>query len=486
MRLANATAAAVSIIGLGSTAAWAQKPPVVAAPPSASASASAPAPGPLELPPPPVVDDPLLTPPAPPAKVVGGWQDALVLVKARSIDYRLALADLERAHAQADVAHAAAIPTLSGSANITNPLLRTLTDPRSGTTEKQFFPSNSFSYGASLSATVPVYAPRAWWARGTAKGNELAADLQISEQKRLIAAAVADSLVAVIVAERVVELNRSGLRAALERVALTKRRVDLGVATSLDLLRVEQDANATRSQVVAGDESLQKSREALGLALGFTEAYGVPRDLSLEQFARDSERACPRSETVDQRTDVAVAKQRGEVARRTEHDVELAYHPTVNIVSTYGITFQPFTPILQSTPDRHVALHTWTIAGVLSWNIYDGGVRAGQMRDARAQAGQAEARVDQTLRQATVQVTQAARAIDVAERARELAVRSRDLSREAERLARMGFLLGRGTSLELVDAGRSLRDAEIQLALKEFDVVQAKIRALFALSSCNY
>ncbi|MCC6647193.1 MAG: TolC family protein [Polyangiaceae bacterium] len=488
MRSLHAAAALSLLAALGAGAvARAQVPPAAPTMPAASSSAAPALSGvAADLPPPPAVDDPLLEAPPLAAKQVAGWQDALTLVKARSIDYRLALADLERAHAQAEVAQASSMPTLTGTANISQPLLRTITNPRTGDTLKQYVPENSHSISGSATLSIPVYAPRAWWARGTARESERAAELQIAEQKRLLAAAVADSLVAEIVAERVVELNRSALRAALERVALTKRRVDLGVATALDLLRVEQDANTTRAQVVAGDEALRKAREALGLALGFSEPYGVPRDLSLDQFARDSERACPRGESADQRTDVGVARQRGEVAKRATRDAELAYHPTVNVVTTYGITWQPFTPVLQSKPDRHVSYHTWTIAGVLSWNIYDGGARAGQLRDAEAQAGQAMLRTEQTLRQATVQVAQAARAVQVAERAREIAGRSRDMSRDAERMARTGFLLGRGTSLELVDAGRSLRDAEIQLALKEFDVVQAKIRALFALSSCTY
>ena len=55
-----------------------------------------------------------------------------------------------------------------------------------------------------------------------------------------------------------------------------------------------------------------------------------------------------------------------------------------------------------------------------------------------------------------------------------------------DRLARLNFQLGRGTSLDLVDAARQLRQAEIQLAVQEFNTVQAKIAALLALSDCNY
>ena len=63
---------------------------------------------------------------------------------------------------------------------------------------------------------------------------------------------------------------------------------------------------------------------------------------------------------------------------------------------------------------------------------------------------------------------------------------SRKLSEQADRLARTNFELGQGTSLELVEAARRLREAEIQLAVREFELVQAKIRALLSLSICRY
>jgi outer membrane protein TolC len=100
--------------------------------------------------------------------------------------------------------------------------------------------------------------------------------------------------------------------------------------------------------------------------------------------------------------------------------------------------------------------------------------------------GQAEARMEQTRRNASIEVKRTLRGVEVAEQSRKVAEQSRVLAQETERLARVSFELGRGTSLELVDAARQLRQSEVQLALREFEVVQAKLRALLALSNCDY
>ena len=459
----------------------AQKPPATATPPAPEAPPAAPA-----------VTDPLLEPVPPAAKTVGGWRDALVLLRARSTDLRISLEALVRAQAQTRVALAAALPTLVGSANVTDVAVRTAINPLDGTSVVQTFPPRSVTYGAGATLTIPVLALRAWYGIGTAHHGERVAELNVANEKRILAAAAASTMVALITSERVAELNRSALRSALERLALSKRRADLGAATTLDVLRAEQDAAQTRSAIVTGDESLRQARESLGMALGFAEPWGVPRDLDLDTFARDSERACPRAGSVEDRPDVAAAREQITVERRQLHDVELAFAPTVNLVTTYSATVAPFFAAFQAPTgetvvvDRTNTLHSWTIAGVLSWTIFDGGVRYGLLRDNRAQIEQQIQTTEATRRQATLDVIQSARAVQVADLTRSVAEKTRDLARETDRLTRVSYGLGKGTSLELIDAGRQLREAEITLALREFDVVQTKIRALLALSICEY
>ncbi len=60
-----------------------------------------------------------------------------------------------------------------------------------------------------------------------------------------------------------------------------------------------------------------------------------------------------------------------------------------------------------------------------------------------------------------------------------------DLAKETARLSQIAFESGAGTSLDLIDSGRVLRQAELDLAVKELSVVQAKIAALLAMSACD-
>jgi outer membrane protein TolC len=417
----------------------------------------------------------MLAPIAAPQHMIASWQDALAMLRARSSDWRIALDEIDRAQGTLRQTLAGSLPVLTGSGNVTRNLIRGELCT-AGLCLGELKPEAT-TYGASVSLTQPLVAPRAWHAVKTGRLGVAAAELSAEDQARLLAIALADSIVSVVTAERVSELNRSGLRAALERLTLAKRRSALGAANALDIVRADQDVATARTAVVSGDESLRKAREALGLALGSPEPWGVPRDINLDELEKSARATCGAAVALEDRADVAAARVHAEIAKRGVEDVWLQFSPTVNLVSVYSGSSVPY------VNGTHQA---WTIAGVLTVPFFDGGARYGSLRTSQAELDQAAQRLESTRRTASVQVAQARRGVQVAEESLRVATQARDLARETERLARVAFQVGSGTSLDLIESGRQLRAAEIQLALSEFSLVEAKIAALLALSRCRW
>lgn len=445
-------------------------------------SPKAPAPTDDGLPPAPEVNDPMLAPVPRARTEIGTWEEALQSVRARSTDLRIAAAAIARAEAQHRVALAGALPSLNGQAAFTNNILtkdvlqpiglgpdgaifRTLTTPQS-----------NFLTG-QLVAVQPVLALRSWYAIGTASVNEDAARLSFDDAKRQIALAVANAIVGVVTAERLAELNRLGLRNALARLELTVRKTALGGSTGLDVVRARQDVEVARATLVAGDETLRQSRETLGIALGIPEGVGVPPNVDISGLERDARSSCKPAATVDDRPDVAALRTRTEAAHRLVNDVKYQFTPTVNVQSALSTTTADTGP----SPNT-----TWNVQAVLSMPLWEGGARYGNLRDAHAQEDIAALNFEATRRTATVQVIQARRGVTVAEDRRRVASSARDLAAETDRLTRIAFQEGRGTSLELVTAAQSLRESEIQLALRDFELVRARVLAVLALATCPW
>ncbi len=433
-----------------------------------------------ELPPPPKVDDPMLAPVPPPARVVSSWDQIAAELRGRSADLHVAVQEVARAEAQRREALAGILGSITANGTATlnfitqdsafvgvdaqgNPTFRTVTSPT-----PQYLSGN-------LSFSLPIFAPRAWNSIKTASLGIDIAKASLDDLRRTLASTTASSVLSVATAERVAELNRVGLRNALERLELAKRRLNLGAGTGLDVVRAQSDVEAARATLVSGDESLRQAREALGLALGYAEPVGVAHDVDLQGVVNDVIARCQVAQSVDQRPDVVAARTRVDVAKRSVIDAKSQFLPTLTAQS--GISTSTITS--QNSPQV-----TWNLQGVLSWTLWDGGYRYGALHDGEAQVNEAQERLGAARRQALIEVVQSQRAVKVAQQARDIATRARDLADKQDKLTRAGFLTGQGTSLDLVTSAVALRQAEITLALRDFDLVRARVLAVLSLATC--
>jgi outer membrane protein TolC len=222
---------------------------------------------------------------------------------------------------------------------------------------------------------------------------------------------------------------------------------------------------------------LRQARESLGLVLGLPTQVGVVPGIRIDGLEASAARVCQPAASVDQRSDIAAQKKQVEVARRNVDNVWLRFAPTINLQSTLGTTSLDVAPSPATT---------WNVQGVLSVPLWEGGARYGLLRDARGAEAQAEQQLEALRRAAIVQITQARRTVEVAESSRRVATTARELAEQADRLTQVSFREGRGTSLELVLTAAALRQAEVNLALREFDLVRARIAAVLALATCPW
>lgn len=435
-----------------------------------------------EIPAPPAVDDPMLAPVPRAETEISTWEEALQHVRARSTDLRVAADAVRRAEAKQRVALAGTLPTLTAQGALTHNLI-TNENPvpvgigPAGLITRQIKTPFPNYFNGSVVASQPLVAFRAWYAIGTAKVASEASRYSFDDAKRQIALAVANSIVGVVTAERIAELNRIGLRNALTRLELTARKSTLGGATGLDVVRARQDVEVARATLVAGDESLRQAREALGLALGVPAQVGVPITVDISGLERDARATCNPAPNVDARPDVAALRTQVTVAHRGVNDVKYQFSPTVDLRSALATT----TIDTGASPNT-----TWNVQAVLSVPLWEGGARYGNLRDTRAQEDIAAQNLEAGRRAAIIEVTQARRGVTVAEDRRRVAASARDLAAETDRLTRLAYQEGRGTSLELITAAQALREGEIQLALREFEAVKARVLAVLALASCPW
>ncbi len=420
----------------------------------------------------PKVDDPLLAPPPEATHALRSWDEALALVHKQSPEYLANFENIVRAEAQSRIALASALPNLNAQASFTHQLItQTLT---LGAEPAPYPPQDVFGLGATFS--WQILNPRALYELGSASRFVDASKLAFADRRRQIAVRLVHAMLATLATARVAELDRVGLRSALERQSLAQTKLQFGEGTELDVERTRQDADSARSLIINGDESLVQSREALGLALGAREPVAAPGDLNLADFEASVLRTCQLSDDVEKRPDVAAARTRVELAERQINSTWLQLAPSLGLQS--GLLYESKVVFGPHT--------TWAIAGVLTIPLYDGGMRYGQVREARALAEQARQELQATRLSALVNVAQAQRSVAVLKASREIAQEQRDLAQRIDQRTREGYAQGRGTSLDLVTSAQALRQAEINLAILAFQSAEARANAVLSNAECVY
>lgn len=444
----------------------------------AATQAPAAAASPLEqtappVPPPLEVSDPLLQPVPPASNILKNWREVLALINSRNVELRVLELEVARSEGLARQALARALPTITGTGNVEVQLLQKEVNFGGRLQELPQSPVAS----AQISLTQPILNLRTWHAAGTAQMNVKGAKLDADDKRRTVLAAVANAILTVVTSERSSEVRRVGLKSALERLELTQRRARLGAGTKLDVVRAEQDATLAKAQIVTGDQALLQARESLGLALGFSQPYGVPPSISLNELQQALKSMCS-SGKPDERADVLAANNDVKLAERTVREAKLGFLPTADLSTSLNVSSVANFLTQQSV--------TWSVRGVLTVPIWDGGSRYGEVKAAQTALEQQKVRREGALRGAEIEVVQAVRAVTAAEQTRDLAEKARDLAKETARLSQIAFEAGTGTSFDLVEAGRREREAELDLTLKEFELIKAKITGLLATANCKY
>ncbi len=431
---------------------------------------------------PPSIDDPQLAPPPSPPQVLRSWADALATVRAQSPDFRTTYDNVLRAEALTRVALAALLPSATAQVTFTHQFFTDATVPGgsipgagSAPTTFAVLPSNAL--GVNANASWSVVDLRALHALKTSKLAVGAAEMDLADKRRTLAESVVGTMLGTLAAERVAELNRVGLRAALERLSLAQAKTKFGGGTELEHRpAASQDVAAARALVISGDEALVQAREALGLALGSRVAVGAPGSLDLDQFEGTVAATCKINPDLERRADVQAAVRRVVLAKRSVDDVWLQFAPTLVLGSALAWT----NTAIEVPPT------TWAVEATVNVPIWDGGARYGYLRDARVAADQAEQALLQVRLNEIVAVEQASRAVGVAKASREVAQQQRDLASRVDMRTRQGYLHGLGTSLDLVVSAQALRQAEINLALLQFQAAQARVLAILANAECVY
>ena len=341
---------------------------------------------------------------------------------------------------------------------------------------------NANQLAGNVQVGLPLVNTPRWaqWYRASRNADGVAATA--ADVKRQVAVAAARAWLTVLAQKRVVRAATTARDTARQHLSYASDRLKGGVGTRIDEVRAAQEYSVSSQQLEKALAALVRAQEALGVATGSDEPLDVAATESepnapplLELLEVSTAPTASPAELVDAveraRLDVRAAKARSEAAVDATRTDWMDYLPLLNVV------FQPVTNA-PSTPTSPVL--GWQMNVVMQLPLYEGGLRYGQARERQANAKSALAQLESSVRQAKSEVRVAFAAVTHADEALRSAREGAKQAADALELANELWRAGSTTNLEVIDAERRARDAELAKALAEDTARQARLDLLVA------
>ena len=316
------------------------------------------------------------------------------------------------------------------------------------------------------SASVPLFAPATWARRAQAAEQVEVSRFAAADVRKEVAVAVAQTYVAVIAAQRQVEVDQRAVDNAQAQYDWAETRRAEGAGSRLNALRAAEVLASSSVLLERSRLALRLTQEALGLLV----AADRPMDAAVEpDFATPAEE---QPIALDQRTDLRVLAAQRAAAERVLHDSWKDWMPLVEA---------GFVPLWVDPPGAFEDSSTWSFSVGARMPLYLGGERKADRRARAADLSTAEIDLDQAELRARAEVRAARAAIEAAERGSDEARLAAEHANEVLRITEIAFRAGATTNIELVDAQRRARDSETAAARAADLLRLARLDLLVAL-----
>jgi multidrug efflux system outer membrane protein len=302
------------------------------------------------------------------------------------------------------------------------------------------------------------------WGRLRSASDAARADLLATEAARqtvriTLATEVVRAYYALVAFDAQVESTRRSLALHSDGLALQRVRHTAGLIDDFTLRQLEAEVAAAQARLPALEASRTAQETALAVLIGRS-----PRAIMEGSVARRAQEGGPSallvpeglpSDLLLRRPDVVQAEQGLVAANARISEARAALFPRIGLSGYYGSESISLGDLF-STPAR-----IWQLAFGLAQPIFQGGRLFAEVEAVQARERQAVARYQKTLQQAFGEVRQAlntqakAREAYEAESARTVALA------DASQLARIRYVNGLISQLEVIDADRNLLQAEL-------------------------
>lgn len=398
-------------------------------------------------------------PPATPQLERITFDEAISRAVEKNLTVAQAAQGILRAEALLQQARVVYRPTAGASVTLT------VLDHERGFDEFVTQPQTQGVVGGAVS--YPILSAARWAVATQAKDQVEIARLNQGDVRKQIATSTGQAYLAVIAAQRQVELDRVAIENAQAHVDYATTRLQAGGGSKLNELRAAQELATDQALLEVAMFQLLEAQEALGVLLVAEKPIDAAAEPSFEVPAPPSDESW-----LSQRTDIQLFSATVTAADRVYRDSWRDWVPTATA------SWQPqwIHPAGLFAPSK-----TWQAVVAADIPLFDGGERRAVKREREIGRDTAQLQLDELKVQSRSELRTTQAAVQAADRAVASSRLAAQHATEVARITDVAFRAGATTNLELIDAQRTARDANAAAAIAEDRSRRTRLDLLVAL-----
>lgn len=272
-----------------------------------------------------------------------------------------------------------------------------------------------------------------------------------------LVASVASSYVNLLSLDRQLDIAKSTVASRAASVNVFQLRFSGGEVSQMELAQSQSEYEASLATIPQIELQIAQQEDALSILLGHNPG-NIARDRELDDLALPAVPAGLPSELLERRPDLRQAEQDLIAANALIGAARALYFPSISLTGLFGSASTRFSSLFTG-PAR-----VWSYAGAVTLPIFTAGSISGQVTQAEAQQQQALFQYQKSIQVAFQEVADAL--VSLQKTREQLVVQGRqvDALRSYARLARLRFEGGYTSYIEVLDAERSLFNAQLSYA----------------------
>lgn len=348
---------------------------------------------------------------------------------------------------------------------------------------------NQTGQNSQISSDFKLAAQASWeidfWGRvrnstAAAKQDLMAVEYNRDAAKLALTAEVAQNYFNLRALDAQSEITKNTVKSRIESYELQQKRFRGGVTSELDVKQSEVELGSAQSNLPVVKESIARLESSLSVLLGQS-----PRAIMEENIARgktipelQTQSTIPAqlsSELLLQRPDIAQAEANLLAARARIQVARAAYFPRISLTGLLGVESGNLNNLFSSNSN------VWSFAGDLAMPLFNSGLTAAQVDQAKAQERQAVAQYQQAIQKAFSETRASLIANQTVQEKTKFQLVQVNALKVQLRLATLRYDNGYSSYLDVLDAQRSLFNTELSLVEAQRDQINARVEFFKAL-----